>query len=365
MKRGRTVRSAYSIVGCVLAIGFLARPAGAGELRRVNYALSLPTISHIVANQTIPRYLGYYAEEGLDVNIVSTGAGGVTAAAQLVATGQHEIGSSTQSPILTRAAEGQDMGLAFFYNHIRDFHYVIGVLPESDLTDVRQLKGKNIGVISLASEGVVAARYMARQAGLDAEKDLTFVAVGVGAQAIHALRTGRVDAISNLPGAFAQMEVLGQRARFLPVPSGTEKVFGPGLFARRDFLQANRKVVVGIGRAVAKGTLFMLTNPEAAVRIHWRLYPEQVPKGVPAEKALQDAVHAVRVQSDGLRFRADEQVRLWGHYPPEGWDAYLRIYGFRDKVRDATRYYTNDLVQEINAFDPEKVVQRARTFRFD
>jgi NitT/TauT family transport system substrate-binding protein len=351
----------------LLAGALLAAPtptvAQTPALKTIRYVFALPTMSLVTANQTsIPTLLGYYKEEGLSIDPVAAGTGGSSAAAQLVASGQQDVGSGTQSPLVARAADGQDMGLVFFYNQIRDFHYVIGVRDESDITDVKQLRGKSVGVSTLASEAVVTGRYFARSAGLDPAKDVNFVAIGAAAQALHAIRSGRVDAYSNLHAAFAPMEVLGQKFRYLPLPPGTKDVFGPGLFVRRDYLDKNRQTLNGIGRAVAKSTLFVLNNPEAAVRLHWKMYPEQMPKGIPEEQALKDGIRVFEIQSQGLRF-ADHEPKLWGNYLPESWTAYINIYELSDKLRDPTRFYTNDLVKEINNFDQQKVIEQAKTFR--
>ena len=186
------------LVGFALSFTGLA-PASAQSLQTVRYIIALPSMFLVTANQTsVPTVLGYYKEEGLQIEATAAGRGGVTAATQLVASGKQDVGSGTQSSIIARAAEGQDLGVSFFYNQIRDFHYVIGVLPGSGIKEIKDLKGKPIGVSTLASEGVVTAKYFARSAGLDPDKDLNFVAIGFGPQALQAIKSGQVAAISNL-----------------------------------------------------------------------------------------------------------------------------------------------------------------------
>lgn len=346
----------------VLALsGLHATAALAADTIRLVSAL--PTLSLITANQTsIPKELGYYAEEGLVVETAAAGSGGPSAAVQLVASGQQDVGSGSQSPMILRAAEGQDMGLIFFYNQIRDFHYVIGVLPESDITEVRQLKDKTVGVSTLASEAIVTARYVAKTAGLAPEKDINFVAIGLGAQSLHAIRTGRVHAISNLHASFTQMEVLGQKFRYLPNPPGTKDVFGPGFFVKRDYFAANKKKLVGLSRAIAKSTIFLISNPEAAIRIHWKHFPEQKPKGISDDEAIKQALTILETQMEGYNFGPNEP-KLWGNYQPESWDAYLNIYGLSAKLPDPTRFYTNELIPEINNFEAAKIVEQAKGYR--
>ena len=330
--------------------------------QKIRYVIALPSMFLVTANQTsVPTYLGYFKEEGIEIEPVAAGTGGVVAATQLVASGQQDVGSGTQSVLVARAAEGQDLGLSFFYNQIRDFHYVLAVLPDSGITDIKQLKGKTIGVSTLASEGIVTGKYFLRSVGVD-PNDVTFVAIGGGAQALQAIRSGQVAAISNLESAFVPMEALGQKFTYLPLPAGTADVFGPGFFARKDYIAANRKALIGLGRAIAKATLFVMTNPEAAVRIHWKAYPEQKPKGISEEQALKAGVRTFEVQKKGFEFRPDEP-KLWGNFTAKSWAGYLEIYGLTSKISDPSKFYTNDLIAEINKFDAQKVINDAKNFK--
>lgn len=357
-RRDFTIQGAASLA----TLGFANGQARAQELKKVRYIVALPTLSLVTANQTsIPTRLGYYASEGIDLEPTAAGQGGVAAATQLVAAGQQDVGSGTQSAILARAAEGQDLGLTFFYNQIRDFHYVVATLPDSGINSFNELKGKSVGVSSLASEGAVVGRYFIRQSGLS-PSDITFLAIGGGAQALNAIRTAQVQAIVNLEAAFAPMEALGQTFKYLPNPPGTEEVFGPGLYARRDYIEPNRKTLIGIGRSVAKSTVFLMHNPEAAVRIHFKAYPEQMPKGVTEEQALRDGVRTLRVQMKGLQLE-EKANRQWGSYQAESWSAYLKVYGIAEKIGNPARFYTNDLIREINDFDEKKVIEQAKNFR--
>ena len=85
------------------------------------------------------------------------------------------------------------------------------------------------------------------------------------------------------------MEVGGLKFRRLVNPAFA-KFFSNGIVAREEFLQANPDALAGLGRAVAKATVFAMENPEAAARIHWKIYPDAKPKGVDDAQALRDAI---------------------------------------------------------------------------
>ncbi|MBB3181635.1 NitT/TauT family transport system substrate-binding protein [Variovorax sp. Sphag1AA] len=364
LRMHRAVRRIAAVLASTLTFA-AASHAQNTEPAKVRYVFAFPVMSVIVANQTsIPRFMGYFEQENVSVQYSLTAAGGTAGAVQLIASRNQDIGSGTVSPILERAAQGNDdLGISFFYNQLRDFHTYLGVSASSPVKSIRELKGLSIGVPSLSSDGVVVARYYAKEAGMDPEKDLKFVAVGVGAQALQALKTGQVAALSTTEALFAQMETMGQQFRMLPVPPGSKNAFGPGIFAKREYIQNNRKTVVGVGRAIAKSTLFMLTNPEAAVRIHWKVYPEQIPQGIPFEQAVKDAVHVVKAQLIGLKIDESDKNQQFGYYRPESWFDFLRIYGMDNRIKDPTRFYTNDLIADINNFDKSQVIEQARNFR--
>jgi len=74
------------------------------------------------------------------------------------------------------------------------------VLKESPIRKDVDLKGKAIGVGSLASSAVGYMKALVAEAGLDPNKDVTFLPVGMGAQAAMALKMGKVDLISLVDG---------------------------------------------------------------------------------------------------------------------------------------------------------------------
>ncbi len=107
-----------------------------------------------------------------------------------------------------------------------------------------------------------------------------------------------------------------------------------------------------------------MTNPEAAARIHWKMYPEQMPKGVSEEQALKQAIRVFEVQSKGFVTRPDEP-KTWGNYTAKSWAGYLDVYGLTQKISDPSRFYTNDLIAEINNFDAQKVINDAKNFKLN
>ncbi len=67
-------------------------------------------------------------------------------------------------------------------------------------------------------------------------------------------------------------------------------------------IRDNPKMVVGMCRGIAKAVHFGLHNPDAAVRIHWKLYPQSKPQGSDEAKLLRvDLVRGRNVVVGALR----------------------------------------------------------------
>lgn len=345
--------------GAMLPGGALAQAT-----TRVNYMFAFPVLSYIVANQSsLPVRLGFFEEEGLSVAHELAGQGAAGAVLQMVARRNADIGSGTFDGVLLQAAAGNDLGLIFFYNQIRASHLSVITLPDSPINSIADLRGKTIGVQSLGGSPMKTVSLILREQGIDPSSDVTFVAVGIAAQALQAMRSGECDAYVASRGTVSGMEAVGAQFKFLDLPEWMREVTGAGLFTSRDYLQSNRQALVGIGRSVAKSTVFMKANPEAAVRIHWDIYPEQVPQGTSFDQAVTTAIAGLNRQLQVLEFQPHETVLKYGYTAPESSRRILQINEIDPDSVDIGRFYTNDLIDEINDFDIAEIEDMARNYR--
>lgn len=359
----------YAIVFALLSSlmsGALAQPSpgrapGANKpLTKVVLAISARPLSPSFANFWVGKELGFHAEESIDLDVIAV-AGGAEGV-QYVATRQAHASFGMIDPMLLSAAKGQDLGVVVYYNATRAMVMQLAVKPGSGITSISQLKGKRIGPASLASTGLTYAQSVLKAAGIDPVKDVQVLPVGSGAAAADALYKGRVDALALWDSAYAVMENAGFKLQLLPHPPETRHIGGAGgLIVRRDFLQNNRDLAIGLARASAKGTIFMLENPEALVRLHWKMFPETKPVGVDEAKALQDAVRVVNARADKMDPSKSGLIPRWGAGAPEEYIAYAKWLGVQ--LPDLSNYYDMTLIERINDFDAEKVRQMARNYK--
>jgi NitT/TauT family transport system substrate-binding protein len=106
--------------------------------------------------------------------------------------------------------------LAMQFTARKDWMARVGVSPKSSLEDkLKALKGARIGASTIGGGPAQYARYLARSAGFDPERDLKILAVGFGAARMAALRTNQVDLTCGDAPEADQVELEGFGELFL------------------------------------------------------------------------------------------------------------------------------------------------------
>jgi NitT/TauT family transport system substrate-binding protein len=351
-----------ALVGVVLALAVaVTGTAQEKPLTKVTFALTTKDVSvgH-AAHTSLPAVLGYWKEEGLDVTVASVE--GSTAGAQQLAAGNIQIVSVGPEVVLISRDKG--VKIKAFYVQARESIFRLVVPSDSLIRGVGELKGKTVGVPSLASGSVPYTKALAASAGLDPEKDIKLLAVGTGAPGALALQQKKVEALGLWDTLQAGLENRGLQFRELTTPV-TKEMIGQSLAARDDFLVEHAKVAVGFARGVARATVFGLANPEAAVRIHWKTYPQTRPQGVEEAKALREAIHVFNSRFALQRVDHRDDKRF-GAATAAQWDRLRSIYkeqGLIQGAMGAADLYTGTLLDEINGFDRQAVIRQAKESR--
>src|SRR5258706_12963574 len=95
---------------------------------------------------------------------------------------------------------------------------------------------------------------------------------------------------------------------------------GKMLIETGDSVKSNRSAAANFAQGMAKGPLFTLTNPEAAVRIHWEKYPASKPTNIPEEQALREAVHVLEARLAKYKLEGMADPRF-GPFTRDEWSA--------------------------------------------
>ena len=155
---------ALAIVGVVLALTVAGSLAQDKALTKVTFALTTKDISvgH-AAHTSLPVVLGYWKDEGLDASVASVE--GSTAGAQQLAAGNIHVVSVGPEVILIAREKG--MKIKSFYVQARETIFRLVVPADSPIQKAADLRGKTIGVPSLASGSVPYTKTLVASAGLD------------------------------------------------------------------------------------------------------------------------------------------------------------------------------------------------------
>lgn len=344
----------------ILSMGCVLSPASAQTPIRVGWCTK--ALSSAAAPWAIAIKQGWMAKAGITLTVLPTA--GASDCMKLVATKDYLLALSGIEALATMREQGVKMKI--IYTAYRNYIFGIKVPIDSPIKSVSELKGRKVGVNSMGSNGVMVTRAMAANAGLDPVKDLSIVVIGEGAQAAAQLKNKQADAYSAFDTAYVLVENAGVALRDLPNPQ-TDKFPSAGIYVLEETITVRRKELVSLGRAFAMGQVFAIANPEAAVRILWEIYPQTKPTGLDEATALANEIKLLLARAATWSLDADKLgIKRWGESVGENYQTYydwlLEQKVIKQKL-DAKDVFTNDLVDEFNAFDATEVITTAKAYR--
>lgn len=309
----------------------------------------------IVAAKT----LGFYKEEGIDVEIVEFNGTG-TLLPQMTAK-RVTVGYPNPDVLMISRQPGKDpLPIKYFYNATRESAWEFVVPAESPIKDLKELKGKKIGIGALTFGNVPITKAMFKELGFEAE----LVPVGVGAPAFLAFREKKVDALNLFDTQHATLEVQGTAIRRLPMPKKYKDLFSNGFVAHEDTIRDDPKSLVAFGRAIAKASVFCEVNRAACVKAFWAAYPAQKPTSGDEATNIRNAIKIMDARFDKYLDFDGQKVRRWGEFPAQAWKDFAHTLYEGGQLSTPNipveTCYTNALVPEINKFDTAAIVARAK-----
>ncbi|MGI4777161.1 MAG: ABC transporter substrate-binding protein [Janthinobacterium lividum] len=212
---------------------------------------------------TIAEQLGYFKAEGLEVEI-SDFAGGARAL-QAVVGGSADVCSGAYEHTLNLQAKNQIFQAFVMQGRAPQIAFGMSTKTMGGFNGPADLKGKKIGVSAPGSSTNMVANLILSRAGLRAS-DVSFVGVGVSAGALTALRSGQIDAISNVDPVMTMLEQKGDVKIVSDTRTlkGTQDLFGGSmpsgcLYASAEFIQKNPNTCQALANAIVHGLKWLQT----------------------------------------------------------------------------------------------------------
>jgi NitT/TauT family transport system substrate-binding protein len=285
------------------------------------------------------QQLGFYQEEGLDVELQDF-AGGSKALEALVG-GSADVVSGFYDHTIQMAADGRH--LIAFVSMLRFPGLVLVTASQAagSVSAIEDLKGRIAGVTSAGSSSQMLLTYLLQRHGVPPQS-VSITAIGSAATAIAAVEHGKVDAAMMADPAFTFVSLRTRGLRVLAdlrTAEGVKQAFetttypASVLYAPADWIQKNHGAAEHLARAMVHTLGWMHSHS-----------PEEIAEKAP--KALRgddDAVYVEAVRNSMQMFSPD------GVMDRAGAEAVHKLLAQSiDKVRtasiDLSQTYTNDLV---------------------
>lgn len=312
-------------------------------------AIEKPSLTIAVGGQALIYYLplsvayfqNYFKDEGLKVTIADFAGG--SKALQAVVGGSADVVSGAFEHTINLQAKGQYYRA--FVLQGRAPMIVLGVSTKTmpDYKSPADLKGKKVGVTAPGSSTNMMASFYLAQHGLK-PTDVSYVGVGAGAGAITAIRTGQVDAISNLDPVISTLlkddaiRIISD-ARTL---KDSHEIFGGDmpaacLYASQSFLDANPNTVQALANAIVRADKWI----QAAT-------PDQIARLVPQSYLLGDAaLYKLALKGNHEALSPDGMVPEDG--PQTALNALAGYVPHFDRTKiDLSRIWTNQFASKAN-----------------
>src|SRR5262245_21156445 len=228
------------------------------EAQNKKVRVAIPGYTIAVLSFLAAKTNGYYAAEGLDVELVAMRAPTANVA---VLSGSVEFSGVPLSGVTT-ALRGAPLKVLFCQND-QPQHVLFSKV---DLQNIRALRGKKIAVVGPGAIDDVLLREVLSANGMDGGKDATILSMGAAETRFAALASGTVDAaVLIAPFTFNAKEagfkeLVTCKDEGFVLPSG-------GIVARDDLLKTDPSTVEKFVRTTLMGFILTRDNRPAAIKI--------------------------------------------------------------------------------------------------
>jgi NitT/TauT family transport system substrate-binding protein len=287
-----------------------SRGMAAAGTQTVNMQLGwLPSGSQI--GEVAAKHLGYFEEEKIDFSI-QPGGPSIDGVA-IVASGRYEIGQLSSSPSLMLASS-QHIPVTCFAVGAQRHPFAFFSLPKNPIRTPQDMIGKKIGVQATAQ---ILLTALLKKHNVPEDK-VEKVVVGSD---MTPLITGQVDAITGWETSAAELIKLGPDYVSMRLWDQGIKLYALPYYATQDTLKTRAELLASFLRAASKGWSYVKSNPEKAVDLLIKEYPNRN-----REAELEVVPTLLKYE-----FTEDTRERGWATFDPEIWKEQIDTYDALDQ----------------------------------
>ncbi len=255
-----------SVLFC-LTLSF--NPAQAQTPRKVK--LTMPVVALTMSPVYIAQSKGFFAEEGLDVEMTSTGGGGPDIRALIA--GEADFTFTTGDNVILAYQEGKPLLMVMSALHRVFINWAIhkeaakakGISENTPLGEkLKALKGLTVGVTNPAALTAHLAAFVIRKAGYVPQEDVKIIPVGAGPTWLAALENRKVDLALTAPPVPETAISRGHAIMFINNAKGEDPSISEflmeNLVARPETTKKDPDLVRRMVRALVKANKWALSS---------------------------------------------------------------------------------------------------------
>lgn len=320
-----------ALTGCQSAPSPAVSPSQGQSLEKVTVVLDwVPNTNH--TGLYVAQDLGYYAAEGLEVEIIQPSEGG---SASLIAAGQGEFGISYQEEVTYARTADQPLPVKAIAAIIQHNTSGFASPAAKGIVTPKDFEGKKYGGWGSPGEVAVLKGLMSK-AGADYDK---LQMVDLGALDFFAATASHVDftwiyygwdgvaaEVNQVPVNFIRLQDFEENLDF----------YTPVIIAKEDTLTNRSDLVKKFMEATAKGYAYAIENPEEAVKSLLKASPE-----IDERIAVASQIY--------LADQYQAEAPQWGIMKEETWHnyaAWMFENGLIGRMLEVSEAYTNGFLPE-------------------
>jgi NitT/TauT family transport system substrate-binding protein len=233
----------------LLVAAMIASPAPAQETVRVAIPL-FPTAAFPVL---VAQDRGFFRAEGITVEPIRINSAPTTY--QALISGDVHAAAGAPTGLLPSNAQGADVVALGSWDNLVPYVWI----TREKINDIRELRGKKVGVNRAGSKPWLIIHVLLQDAGLDPARDLTLLQMGGGSQErVSALMRGGIDATL---GDILLEPIMIKRGFHVLRGKPTPFMNAP-IAVTRSYLTSQRATVKKFVKAFADATKYIIDNRE-------------------------------------------------------------------------------------------------------
>ncbi|MGG1946974.1 ABC transporter substrate-binding protein [Trinickia sp. NRRL B-1857] len=284
----------------------------------------------------LTEQLGYFKDEGLDVELLSQPAG-VDAENELLAGAvQGVVGFYDHT--IDLQTKGKDVKAIAVFGQVPGEVEMVSTKAADTVKSMADVKGKTLGVTGLGSSTSFLTQYLAGQHGITSSQ-YTMLPVGADASFIAAIKQARIDAGMTTEPTVSKLLATGDAKVLVDMRSveGTKAALGgtypaSSLYVQSAWADAHKDQAAKLAHAFVRTMQFIHTHSA-----------EDIAAKMPADYQKDKALYVAALKASLPMYTAD------GKMPADGPATVLKVLsGFNPAIKgkhvDLARTYTNEFV---------------------